>query len=201
MPLLCFSRSSLRLWASVAVLASSPALVAADRANSSDRRYAATIVQIGPGDENGSGSQALVLLDRVSGRKRRLVISRWNEDYHQNMANLSNPLFSLDGNYIYVTSSDASPNSPAIHQFDLKMNALRFVRNGSALRVMRTGPYRGYLLVQVHRYYDRPFGGSYNPVILVRPDGHDELVIPGSENDDGELAIEPWLAHNRWRAW
>jgi hypothetical protein len=199
--MLYLSRSSLRLWASVAVLASTPILIAADRANSPDQKFAATIVQIGAGDENGSGSQALVLSDRVSGRERRLIVSKWNEDYHQNTANLSGPLFSLDGNYIYFTSSDTSPNSPAVHQFDPKMNAVRFVRNGSALRVIRTGPYRGYLLVQVHRYYDRPSGGSYNPVIVVRPDGHDEFVIPGSENDDGELAIEPWLAQKGWRAW
>ena len=173
----------------------------AQRANSPDQRYAVTIVRIGAGDENGSGSQALVLSDRKRGRERRLIVSKWNADYQRNLANLSNPLFSLDGNYIYFTSSDASPNSPAVHQFDLKMNTVRFVRNGSAVRVMRTGPYRGYLLVQAHRYYDRPSGGSYNPILVVRPDGHDEFVVPGSENDDGELAIDPWLARKGWRAW
>lgn len=173
----------------------------AQRANSPDQRFAVTIATIGVGDQNGTGSQALVLLHRKSGRERRLLVSKWDEDYHRNLANLSNPLFSLNGNYIYFTSSDTSPNSPAVHQFDLKMNSVRFVRNGAALRVMRTGPYRGYLLVQVHRYYDLPSGGSYNPVLVVRPDGHDELVVPGSESEDGELAIDPWLARKGWRAW
>lgn len=81
------------------------------------------------------------------------------------------------------------------------MNTVRFVRNGTALRVMRTGPYRGYLLIQVHRYDNRPSAGSYNPVLLVRPDGHGEFIVPGSENDDGDLAIDRWLARKGWRAW
>jgi hypothetical protein len=78
---------------------------------------------------------------------------------------------------------------------------VRSVTSGTALRVIRTGPYRGYLLVQAHRYYNRPTGGSYNPVIVVRPDGHDEFVVPGSEIEEGSSAIDPWLARKGWRAW
>ena len=78
----------------------------------------------------------------------------------------------------------------------------RKIGEGSAaMKVIRTGPYRGYLLVQQHRYYERPEGGSYNPVFVIRPDGHKEFMVPGSGNDDGELAVEPWLAKRNWRAW
>lgn len=192
--------TSLALLGFAAVLLPSH-LDAADRVISPDRRYTASVVSIGPGDTNGSGSQALILSDSKTGRERRLLISRWDEDYSKNLANLSAPIFSLDGASIYITSSDASPNSPAVHQFDLRTNKVRFVHYGQVLRIMRTGPYCGYLLVQIHRYYDRPSGGSYNPVLLVKPDGHDVFVVRDSENEDGELAIDPWLARNGWRAW
>lgn len=52
--------------------------VGAQRANSPDQRYAVTIITLGAGDENGTGSQAIVLSDRKSGRERRLLVSRWN---------------------------------------------------------------------------------------------------------------------------
>ncbi|EIZ77416.1 N-acetylmuramoyl-L-alanine amidase [Novosphingobium sp. Rr 2-17] len=195
------SRGAPRFAVCLAILSGAQALPAADFAKSPDHRHVAKIVEIGAGDENGSGSQALVLSDRKSGRERQLFVSKWSDDPHRNLTNLSNPVFSLNGDSLYFSSSDAAPTSGAVHRYDLKNNSVRFVHNGVALRVMRTGPYRGDLLVQVHRYYDRPTGGSYNPVLLVKPNGHDALIVPGSEKDDGEMAIDPWLAQKGWRAW
>ena len=174
---------------------------ASDTAKSSDGRYAVSIVQIGKPDENGSGAQALDLYSTNSNVRRRLLTSKWDADYARNLASLSNPMFSLDGGYVYFSTTDASPNSGYVHQFNLKTDVIKAVCPGWGIRVMRTGPYRGYLLVQTHRYYDPPRVGSYNPVYLVHPSGKKIMMVPGSDNDDGELAIDPWLAKMKWRAW
>ena len=174
---------------------------AQDTAKSPDGLYTVAVVPNGKGDDNGTGAQALVLYSTKGNAQRRLLVSRWNEDYSQNLAGLSKPLFSLDGGYVYFSSTDASPNSGYVHRFDLKLGVVKSICPGWALRVMRTGPYRGYLLVQTHRYWDRQEGGSYNPVFLTHPSGRRILMVPGSDNDDGELAIDPWLAKMKWRAW
>jgi hypothetical protein len=173
---------------------------AQDTAKSSDGLYTASVVPNGMGDENGSGAQALVLYSTHSNARRRLLASKWNVDSSRNLSNLSHPLFSLDGGYVYFNSSDASPNSGFMHQFGLKLNIIRPVCAGAVLRVVRTGPYRGYLLVQTHRYWDRPEGGSYNPVFLTHPSGRRIMMVPGSDNDEGELAVDPSLAKMNWRA-
>ena len=142
---------------------------AQDTAKSPDGLYTVSVVPNGVGDENGSGAQALVLHGTKGKVQRRLLVSKWNGDYSRNLASLSRPLFSLDGGYVYFNSADASPNSGYVHKFDLKLNVIKAVCPGWALRVMRTGPYRGYLFVQTHRYWDRPEGGSYNPVFLMHP--------------------------------
>lgn len=174
---------------------------AQDTARSPDGQYTVSIVPNGEGDENGSGAQAIVL-DGVKNKiHRRILVSRWNDDYGQNLVGLSHPLFSLDGGYVYFSSSDASPNSGYVHQVDLTLNIIKAICPGSALRIIRTGPYRGYLLVQSHRYRDSPEGGSYNPVFLTHPSGKMILMVPGSDTDDGELAVDPWLLKMGWGAW
>lgn len=184
-----------------AVASTAPCIAQTNSALSPDRRFTAAVVPIGAGDDDGTGATALVLIDRQSKRQKRLLTSRYDGDFTRNLTALSHPLFSLDGGYIYISSSDASPNSGAVHQISLTTGTEKFVVAGQALKVIRTGPYRGFLLVQTHRYYDRPEGGSYNPVFVVRPDGHHEFMVPGSANDDGKLAVDPWLAQNGWRAW
>ncbi len=174
---------------------------AGETARSSDGSYSVSIVPNGEGDENGSGAQALVLYNTNNNVQRKLLVSKWNGDYRRNLAGLSNPMFSLDNGFVYFNSADASPNSAYVHQLDLKLNAIRSICSGSAIRVMRTGAYRGYLLVQTHRYWDRPEGGSYNPVFLTHPSGKKIMMIPGSDIDDGELAVDPWLTKMKWRAW
>lgn len=193
-------RFGLRTAIVLALVASSVA-AASNRAISPDGKHTATILPNGAGQADGTGSEVLMLGDMASGKERRLLISRYDENRRRNLTNLSNPLFSLNGGYVYVSASDIAPVSNAVHQIDLKTGAIRFVIGGRALKVIRTGPYRGYLLVQQHRYYEKPEGGSYNPVFVIRPDGHEEFMVPGSGNDDGELAVEPWLAKRNWRAW
>ncbi|PZU13062.1 MAG: hypothetical protein DI606_07000 [Sphingobium sp.] len=185
---------------SATIILAAPCAHAQDSAPSPDGRDTVAIVSVGKGDDNGSGAQALVLRSRDHG-ERRLLLSRWNADYGRNLANLSHPLFSPDGGAIYFSSADASPSSAYVHRFDLKTDAVTPVGPGSVLRVMRTGPYKGDLLVQTHRYRYRPEGGSYNPVFLTRPSGRRVAMIPGSDRDDGEIAVDPWLLQKKWRAW
>lgn len=113
-------------------------------------------------------------------------------------AEYSRPIFSLDGGFVYATESAAAPGSASVQQIRLRDGFRRFVTGGRLLSVLRTGPHRGYLLVEKHRYY--PQGGSYNPVSVVRPDGREMFVVPGSEVDDGARAVGPWLRRNGWTA-
>lgn len=167
---------------------------------SPDGRYTATILQTGVDHGDGSGSQALVIADKRTGQVQRRLVSQYSDDPHQNLTNLGGPMFSLDGGYVYFSGSDGTVTSSTVQQLNLKTGAVRFVVSGWALAVIRSGPYRGYLLVQQHRYYDRPTGGSYNPVFVIRPDGHEEFIVPGSDNDYGELVVQPWLAKQGWKA-
>lgn len=184
----------------LAALLSLSAASASTRADSGDGRSYVAIKQVGSGDKEGSGSQALVF-GRRGERERILLVSKYNEDHRRNLTNIDSPLFSLDGGFVYFSTSDSSPNRSAVQQFDLRKRTVRFVTGGWALSVIRTGPYRGYLLVQKHKYHDRPQGGSYNPVFVVRPNGDSQFMVPGSDTEEGEVAVKPWLAKQGWRAW
>lgn len=177
------------------------AFAGSNSAISADRHHEAYIKQLGAGDESGSGSQALILVDKATGFQRTLLVSRYNDDHMRNLTNLDTPLFSLDSGYVYVNSGDVSPYRSAVHQINLRTGKIRSVTSGWALSIIRTGTYRGYLLVQKHMMYDRPEGGAYNPVFVIRPDGQREFMVPGSANDTGELAVAPWLASKGWHAW
>ena len=185
----------------VAVTSAHSVFAGSKDALSADRHYEVYIQKIGAGDENGSGAQALILVDKTTGFQRRLLVSRDDDDYTRNLTNLDTPLFSLDGGYVYVNSNDVSPYRSAVHQINLRTGQIRFVTSGRSLSIIRSGPYRGFLLVQKHLMYDRPEGGTYDPVFVIRPDGHSEFIVPGSESDSAELAVAPWLARKGWHAW
>ena len=71
--------------------------------------------------------------------------------------------------------------SGAIHQVNLKTGAQKFVTNGNSLEVIRTGPYRVYLITQQHRYYDNG-EGAYDPTFALRPYGMVMFMVPGTDN-------------------
>ena len=67
--------------------------------------------------------------------------------------------------------------------------------------MIRTGPYRGMLLVQRHKYHPAPRSfGAYDPVDVVRPDGKAMLTVPGSDKDEGEPSVANWLKAHGWSA-
>ncbi|WP_419809538.1 TolB family protein [Sphingomonas sp.] len=130
---------------------------------------------------------------------RRLVAPRESREPERNLARFGNLHWSLDGRFVYL-DANAWATSEAIHQIDVRTGAERYIVDGWNLGVIRTGPWRGYLLVGQHRYYHRVEGGSYNPVALIRPDGHTMFRIPGSAEDDGEQSVPRWLRAHRWTA-
>jgi hypothetical protein len=54
--------------------------------------------------------------------------------------------------------------------------------------------------VQRHRYPANPERGAFNPVYIVRPDGKQIFMVPGSDKDDGERSLEVWQKANSGRS-
>jgi hypothetical protein len=72
-------------------------------------------------------------------------------------------LFSPDSRTLYFETS-AWTTSGAVHAVDANGKNLRFVTDGDDLRIVQSGPYKGDLIVNQHRYRfkgDTPLG-SYN---------------------------------------
>ncbi len=139
----------------------------------------------------------------VEGRRtlcfRKLLSPRRDDDLKRNLFGITHPVFSLDGGYVYV-QADAWATSPATHQINLTTGAERFVIDGAVQSVIRSGPYRGMLLVSRHKYHPAPEFGSYDPVDVVRPDGKLMLTVPGSEADEGDPSVANWLKAHGWQA-
>lgn len=115
------------------------------------------------------------------------------------LADLETPVWSLDGGFVYVLGA-GWVTSGGVHQVDVRTGSERFVIDGNSLRVIRTGPYRGMLLVGRHKYRGPPELGSYDPVDVVRPDGEVVLTVPGSDKDEGDASVAKWLKANGWTA-
>jgi WD40-like Beta Propeller Repeat len=143
---------------------------------------------------------ALWVADGPTGNTKRLVGSNSSNDPKLNLQSIHSPTFSLDGHFVYVLA-DAWATSAAVHQVNIETGNERFVIDGNSDKVIRSGPYRGYLLVERHKYHPPPKVGSYNPVDVVRPDGHVEFTLPGTEVDDGADRVTPWLRQRGWEAW
>lgn len=105
---------------------------------------------------------------------------------------------SLNGGYIYqqvchwATSGD-------IVQVRISDGRRREVTSGNSLAVIRNGPWRGFLLIRKHKYYTAPKFGSYDSMWVIRPDGKEMFVVPGSQ-DGRDATVETWLRSNGWTA-
>lgn len=153
-----------------------------------------------PTREGESGFTSLWVADALTGTTRRLLTPRSNDEPSLNLASFQHPRFSLDGGFIYI-DAEAWTTSAAVHQVSVATGKERFVVDGSTNAIIRTGKYRGYLLVGQHKYYPAPRSGSYDPVYVVRPDAKEMFMVPGSDKDDGEHSQAEWLQSNGWTAW
>jgi hypothetical protein len=102
---------------------------------------------------------------------------------------------SLDGGYLYQQLCYA-PTTDLIIQIRVADGVRRSVGPGNSLMVIRSGEYRGYLLLERHKYHAE--GGSYDATFVVRPDGKEMLEVPKSA--DNRAAVEEWLTLNGWSA-
>jgi hypothetical protein len=143
---------------------------------------------------------SLWIADGLKGGARRLVGHHDSQDMKQVFVSYGGPVFSLDGGFVYVTAQ-AWATSGAVHQVSLATGQERFVIDGDCDKVIRTGPWRGYLLVTRHMYYPAPREGSYDPSYVVRPDAKQSFMVPGTDSDDGVDHVTAWLEKNGWQAW
>jgi hypothetical protein len=101
---------------------------------------------------------------------------------------------SLNGGYEYLEVC-SWVTSGQILQRRLSDGHLKDVGPGNRPAVIRNGPWRGFLLLSKHKY--RSAGGSYDPWVVVRPDGKEMLEIPNSADGNPE-AVAVWLSRNGW---
>jgi dipeptidyl aminopeptidase/acylaminoacyl peptidase len=100
------------------------------------------------------GETSLWVADGLTGAIRKLSRGTQRDDFRSNIVNPYNAAFSLDGGFLYVTSELGSVTN-GIHQIRLATSQHRFVIEGTLESLIRTGPYRGYLIVWQHRYFER----------------------------------------------
>ncbi len=143
---------------------------------------------------------SLWVADGLKGGARKLIGHHDSGDMKQVFMAYGGPVFSLDGGFVYVTAQ-AWVTSGAVHQVSLATGQEHFVVDGGVDKLIRTGPWRGYLLVQRHMYYPAPKLGSYDPTYVVRPDAKQMFIVPGTDKDDGVDHVTPWLKQNGWQAW
>jgi hypothetical protein len=142
---------------------------------------------------------SLWIADGLKGGARKLIGHHDSADIKQVFVSYGGPVFSLDGGFVYVTAQ-AWATSGAVHQVSLATGQEHFVIDGGCEAVIRTGPWRGYLLVQRHMYYPAPKYGSYDPTYVVRPDAKQSFIVPGTDKDDNVDHVTPWLKKNGWVA-
>ena len=175
---------------------------ATETALSPDGKLRAGIDHPAGDDADANDPAASVLwVEPAHGGPRRVLLShgREGQDVKRSLKSFQTPTWSLDGGYVYV-NADAWATSSAVHQINAKTGAEHFIIDGGVQGVIRTGPYRGMLLVQRHKYHPAPQLGSYDPVDVVQPHGKVMLTVPGSDTDEGEPSVANWLKAHGWSA-
>jgi hypothetical protein len=119
------------------------------------------------------------LIDSDDLRAERLVSGGEETNLEKSIAVVNSPQFSPDGKKVYFLST-AWVTSDAVHVVDIGSKVETFMCAGNTIDVISTGKYRGFLVVQKHRYYPRE--GSYDHYWLVSPKGVEVRQI-GDEQD------------------
>ena len=135
-------------------------------------------VQTSLGD---TGATELWLVDSDGKRPELLVSGKEDGDPKKSLADFSSPQFSPDGRKIYFMSV-GWVTSGAVHVVDIQSKIESFVSPGNTLDVIQKGKYRGYLIVQEHKYFSRGKVGSYDHYWLLTPRGR-EIRHIGGERD------------------
>ncbi len=140
--------------------------------------------------------------DCVSGTSRRVLApSRGRDDFTDRLDDVGDPVFSLNGGYVYVSVAPGA-DYLILHQVNIHTGQHKRVAFIELDSVIRTGPYRGYLLATQHTDMTDAQGQHYGgyPMYIFRPDGTVVERIAGSEKW-GEKDIKAWLKSKGWKAW
>jgi hypothetical protein len=104
---------------------------------------------------------------------------------------------SLDGGYVYTVEPGENGRANIV-QTKLANRFRRVVIDGEMVKVIRTGRYRGYLMVK--RHTDRPDRAPFDGIWMVRPDVQEVFMIPGTDTPDierrNEISKDWRRAHN-----
>lgn len=138
------------------------------------------MISTGSGDVEAS---ELWVIDADGKNPVRLLTGATHPKPERLLAGMHSPQWSPDGKRLYFLSA-AWATSAAVHVIDLATKRERFVCAGNSLQVLRTGEYRGHLIVEQHRYFLG--GGSYDWHWLLRPDGSEV----GPIGEDTEMFLE-----------
>ena len=153
-----------------------------------------------PQAEDENAPTSLWIADGPAGGAHKLIGHHEASEMKAVFNSYDGPVFSLDGGFVYVTAQ-AWATSGAVHQVSLATGQERFIIDGGVDKLIRTGPWRGYLLVTRHMYYPAPKEGSYDPTYVVRPDAKQSFMVPGTDRDDDKDHVTPWLKQHGWQAW
>jgi len=137
--------------------------------------------------DSGSKYGSEIWIFDVETRKERLLVTN-NFDCNNPEKLIVDPKylqFSPDGKTLYFVTS-AWVTSGAVHAVNSDGNGLRFVIPGSSLEVIPKGEYKGYLIVNQHRYFLG--GGSYDWYWVFSPNGKEEGPL-GSEIEKSQRDI------------
>ena len=121
----------------------------------------------------GEHADEIWIVNNSNKTKKRLVSPHFIcGDVSKVILDPHNLHFSPDSKTLYFETS-AWVTSGAIHAIDTNGKNLRFVTHGGDLRILQSGPYKGNLIVNQHRYRfkgDTPLG-SYDWDWLYTPIG------------------------------
>lgn len=134
-------------------------------------------------DSNDPNSSSLsdVYVIRISDHALKKIVTAAHSTQPENeLSGINSFKFSPDGSTLYFNTT-AWTTSGAIHSVPVQGGRERFVTNGNGFAVVQRGKYAGYLVTSQHRYMEGH--GSWNPYVLVSPDGK-EIKVLGEFGDD-----------------
>jgi dipeptidyl aminopeptidase/acylaminoacyl peptidase len=130
---------------------------------------------------NDTEATELWLVDSDGSHPELLLAGSQDKDPQKSLADFSSPQFSPDGRRIYFMSV-GWVTSGAVHVVDIQSKRQSFVSPGNTLEVIQKGKYRGYLIVQEHKYFYGAKVGSYDHYWLLTPNGREIRHLGGERS-------------------